>query len=204
MNRTTFYRALVVSCAVAAAAACDNANTTNTAANRNTAGTTAPVTDTARADQRNDADHPPVALDGCLQKGTAGTYLLTRLNEPAHKDVGSSGPARAVEQEQLWLARNEYRIDPQHDVKVDDLVGKQVHVTGTLADRADLPTSREQADHDREHPTATTGGAKGADIKQGDLAKIDATAVTMLAESCGGKTAAHKPATKGATVKKSK
>lgn len=218
MKTTTFVRALAVSCSVAAAAACSNNNANTSASNPgNTTGTTA-ATDTAHPGQSNNsAVHTPVSINGCLQKGTGGTYLLTRLNEPAHKDVGSSGPASAVEQEQLWMARNEYRIDPQHDVKVDDLVGKQVRVTGTIVDAADLPTARQEADRDRrDQPTATSGtadrnstrDANGADIKQGDLAKIDASAVSMIAASCGSKgasasgTHAQSPRAKGTTGKK--
>jgi hypothetical protein len=197
-------RAFVVTCAVAAAAACNSSTSSNVpATGTNADANRTSAADTARTDQQAKADaHAPIAIDGCLQKGSGGTYLLTRINQPAHKDVGSSGAStNAVEQEQLWLARNEYRIDPQHDVKVDDLIGKQVHVVGTLADAADLPTASEQADRDRrDQPAATSGradrdagNAKGADIKQGDLAKIDATAVSMTAQSCGSNAAAPKP-----------
>jgi hypothetical protein len=198
MHTSTLWRAFVVSCAVAGAAACNNANTTNTSADRTPASST--TADTARTDANRDKPvNQPIALDGCLQKGTGGTYLLTRINEPAHKNVGSTGSGSAVEQEQLWLARNEYRIDPAHDVKVDDLVGKQVRVSGTLVDRADLPSAQQQKERDARdasnnsrdvnRPAATTGSDKGADVSQSDLAKIDATAVSMVAESCGSKTA---------------
>jgi hypothetical protein len=196
MKPTHLARAFVVGCAVAAAAACGNTNR-NTSDDMAAGGNANPNT-AANQQAAGNQTNAPISIDGCLQKGSGGTYLLTRINEPAHKDVGTTGPASSVEQEQLWLARNEYRIDPAKDVKIDDsLVGKQVHVTGTIADRADLPTAQQQqqqAERDmRDRPAATSGASangsnasdKGADISQGDLAKIDASAVSMVADSCG-------------------
>jgi hypothetical protein len=199
MSYVTLSKALAVSCAIAAAAACNSSNRSNVDANTDANGTAVRNT----VDTRREEPRPqPIDVTGCLQQGSGHTYILTRLNEPSQKLVGTTGTPAAVEREQLREAANAYRIDPQGDVKLDDMVGKQIRVAGTLTDRADLPKP--------EASNVPTTGASGAaasndgsrnsnraDVTQGDLAKIDATSATVVNASCGdhakkAKRASHK------------
>jgi hypothetical protein len=187
MSYLTVSKALAVSCAIAAAAACNSSGNMNGNADAN--GTA----DRTASDIKRDEPRPqPINVTGCLQQGSGHTYILTRLNEPSQKSVGTSGSPAAVEREQLREAANAYRIDPQGDVKLDDMVGKQIRVSGMLADRADLPKPESVGSATRDE-RGTSGAAASdanrntdrADIKQGDLAKIDATSVTVVAGACG-------------------
>jgi hypothetical protein len=107
-----------------------------------------------RADQATNANRQertetPITVAGCLQKGDGSAFLLTRVNEPT-RSVGTTGPAGAdsptagansavVEREQMRSAAGAYRLDPKGDVKLDDLVGKEVRVVGTVTENMDLP-----------------------------------------------------------------
>jgi len=185
MSYVTFSKALAVSCAIAAAAACNSSNRGNVNGNADANGTV----DRSAADlKRDEPRQQPINVTGCLQQGSGHTYILTRMNEPSQKSVGTSGSPAAVEREQLREAANAYRIDPQGDVKLDDMIGKQIRVSGMLTDRADLPKPEANG------VAAGTSGATAndaarntdrADIKQGDLAKIDATSVTVVNAACG-------------------
>jgi len=186
MSYVNVSKALVVSWAIAAAAACNSSNGGNVNRNVDANGTA----DRSAADiKRDEPRQQPIDVTGCLQQGSGHTYILTRLNEPSQKSVGTNGSPAAVEREQLREAANAYRIDPQGDVKLDDMVGKQIRVSGMLADRADLP--KPEASN---APTTGTSGAVSndgsrnsnrADVRQGDLAKIDATSVTVVNATCG-------------------
>ena len=130
-------------------------------------------------DQKAENPATPITVTGCLQHD-GGTYIVTRLNEPSQKGVGTSGSAAAVEHEQLREAANAYRVDPKQDTDLDKMVGKQVSVSGTVEDKANLPqasgTSGQSAPDDR------------ADIGRSDLAKISAQTVSVVADNCGGAT----------------
>jgi hypothetical protein len=196
MSYVTVSKALVISCAIAAAAACNSSDRGNVNGNADANGTA----DRTAADMKRDEPRQqPIDVTGCLQQGSGRTYILTRLNEPSQKSVGTSGSPAAVEREQLRSAANAYRIDPQGDVKLDDMIGKQIRVSGMLADRADLPKpeaggttvgSRDDrattgsAANDRTR-TRDRANSNRADISQGDLAKIDATSVTVIGDACG-------------------
>jgi hypothetical protein len=197
MSYATLSKAMLVSCAIAAAAACNSSNDSNMNRNADANGNG----DRSAADTRRDEPRQqPINVTGCLQQGSGHTYILTRLNEPSQKSVGTSGSPAAVEREQLREAAAAYRIDPQGDVKLDDMVGKQIRVSGMLTDRADLPkpdaNGSAAANRDERGTSAaaandarTNGDRTGndrPDIKQGDLAKIDATSVTVVSDACGG------------------
>jgi hypothetical protein len=175
----------VVACAIAAAA-CGNSGGTH-----NDAGSGAAATGAAeeRADQSINANRQaertgtPITVAGCLQKGDGSAFLLTRVNEPT-QSVGTTGAAGAgspaagsnsavVEREQMRSAAGTYRVDPKGDVKLDDLVGKEVQVVGTVTENMDLPR-------------ANAGGNDRPNISQGDLTRIDATSVSTVAEVCRG------------------
>lgn len=126
----------------------------------------------------------PITVTGCLQKaGTLMTaYIVTGVNEPSEKGIGTTGSPAAVEREQLRAAANAYRVDPKEDVDMDAMVGKQVRVSGIIAKRADLPA-----------PSVTTPNspddAKNRSMEKidtGDLAKIDEASITVVSGSCGG------------------
>jgi hypothetical protein len=129
------------------------------------------------ADQKAENSATPITVTGCLQHD-GGTYIVTRLNEPSEKGVGTSGSAAAVEHEQRREAANAYRVDPKQDTDLDKMVGKQVSVSGTIEDKASLPqpsgTSGQSAANDR------------PDIGRSDLAKISAETVSVVAANCGG------------------
>jgi hypothetical protein len=180
MTSTTLAKTFAVSCAIAMAAACNNNGSAN--ADRDGAATRAEQqpADTARdntadnvragADDRDaTVRQTPIAITGCLQKGDGHTYILTRANEPSQKSVGTSGQEGAVQREQMRSAANSYRIDPSGDVKIDDMVGKQVKVNGTLAEPADLPKDKD---------------ANDVKIKEGDIAKIETTTVSIVSANC--------------------
>jgi hypothetical protein len=197
MSYVTVSKTLVVSCAIAAAAACNSSNGGNVNSNADANGT---ADRTAADTKRDEPRQQPITVTGCLQQGSGHTYILTRLNEPSQKSVGTTGTPAAVEREQLREAANAYRIDPQGDVKLDDMIGKQIRVSGMLADRADLPKpeangtaagSRDEratsgaASNDANRSAAAANRNDRADISQGDLAKIDATSASIVKDVCG-------------------
>src|SRR5581483_7447958 len=101
-------------------------------------------------------------------------------------EVGTTGDAAAVQQEQLREAENAYRVDPtDHQADMKSMLGKKVRVTGTVAERGDLPQA---AQHDRNAATGTSGQTSRSplDIDANDLTKIDASAVSIVAENCSG------------------
>jgi hypothetical protein len=164
---------------------CNNASRTTNAGDR-----TEPAGTGATGEQRpaHNRDQTPITVTGCLQKAGFNTYVLTRTNTPRPESVGTGGDdggkASVAERDQIQAAENAYRIDPSGDVKLDDLVGKQITVKGMIAERADLQGGDQNA------RTTGTGGNRNAssdrqEIKAGDLAKIDATSVTKVSDQCG-------------------
>ncbi len=161
--------------AIAGTIACGN---NNQAAKTNSSTAQPPA---AATDQKAENAATPITVTGCLQHD-GGTYIVTRLNEPSQKGVGTSGSAAAVEHEQLREAANAYRVDPKQDTDLDKMVGKKVSVRGTVEDKANLPqasgTSGQGSPDDR------------PDIGRSDLAKISAETVSVVADSCGSATKA--------------
>jgi len=132
---------------------------------------------------QNASSNAPLTVTGCLQQGDRNTYVVTRLNEPAQKNAGSSGNGAAVEQEQLRAAANAYRIEPTGKLALETMVGKQVRVSGTLDEIADLPP----ASGSGSNSSGSTGSNNRKEsIDTGNLAKLNATSVSVVAESCGG------------------
>jgi hypothetical protein len=84
-----------------------------------------------------------------------------------------------------------YLLDPKGDVKLGDMLGHQVRVTGTITERARVPngtrvegdvgtnqslrmrTQEETRDHPELHLDAN------------DLAKLDVTSASVVSDSCG-------------------
>jgi hypothetical protein len=87
-------------------------------------------------------------------------------------DYGNAAGAGTVEREQLRSAAGAYRVDAADGVNLADLVGREVQVVGTIKENMDLP--RANADRDP------------VQIKEGDLARIQAASVSQTAAECGG------------------
>jgi hypothetical protein len=113
----------------------------------------------------------PVSVTGCLQKGNRNTYIVTGLNRPAHPD--SSNP-QVVAQEKQAAAREAYRLTSGQTDDLKKLLGKRVHVEGTL---------KKAAGADVTGTTATAAGS--TEIKQRDLAEVEVSSVQKVANTCG-------------------
>jgi hypothetical protein len=147
-------------------------------------------TTTSAADQRQQA-----TFQGCVQKGAgmlSNSYLLTMLNEPPGA-AGTSGSVTStgssVEREQMRVAAQTYRLDPKGDVKLDELVGKQVRVTGTVTRGANLPNGNGAigSDQDTQRPNRDDRDQQDRSprISTADLATLEVMTATATGDSCG-------------------
>jgi hypothetical protein len=177
------WNTFLVVAAFAATVACGNNRSDTHAGAEGEAGATADHGAAPAGAARQEGGTTPITVAGCLQKGDGSAFILTRVNQPT-QSVGTSGAVAAasgaasgakdvVESEQMRSAAGAYRVDAMGDVKLDELVGKQVQVVGTIAQDMDLPR-------------ANAGRNDRPEIKEGDLTRIDATSVSMLADVCGG------------------
>ena len=141
------------------------------------------ATDTARTDtQPAGHEGAPITLTGCLQRGDGlNNYILTEVNSPTESPVATSGTqssGSAVRREQMREAKHAYSLEGDRDDALRDLVGKQVRVTGTLAETSELrrvnPEKRDSTDK-----------GDGLDLGAGDLAKVDVDGVVQVADACG-------------------
>lgn len=153
-------------------------------------------TNAAGADA-NQQQAKQVSYEGCLQKGAGmiGTdYLLTMANEPSGT-AGTTGSitstGSAVEREQMLMAAQMYRLDAKGDVKLGDMVGKRVRVTGVLSEEPHVPNgvgaigssldtqlpNRNRADQEKSGPQINTA----------DLGKLDISSATIVSDSCGAR-----------------
>jgi hypothetical protein len=144
-----------------------------------TSGTSTP----APAAEKHEAEPAPtpISVTGCLQKGNRNTYIVTALNRPAHPD--SSNP-QVVAQEKQAAAREAYRLTSGQTDDLKKLVGKRVHVEGTLKKAADAEVTS----------GASAGTTASREIKQKDLAEVNVSSVQKVANTCGSsssKTKAH-------------
>jgi len=119
-----------------------------------------------------------VVVNGCLQEGTRGSYIVTELSEPAHPDSSKPG---VIAQERREAAARAYRVLSVHDTDLSKLVGKQVRVEGTEIRTSDLVPP---AAPDGQAKNRTDANAKDR-IKIEDLATVQADSIESLAKSCG-------------------
>jgi hypothetical protein len=174
---------------IAAATACGNNGARNNSASSAAANTS--------AGDRN-ANAAPINLTGCLQQA-GRTYVVTRLNEPSQKGVGTTGSGAAVEREQLRAAANAYRLTSNQQDDWDKMVGKQVHVNGTVREAADLPHPTTQASANAGGTTAATGTTDTTQrekIDKGDLAQIEVTSMAVVSDNCGADSGSDKTDTR--------
>jgi hypothetical protein len=136
------------------------------------------ATDTARP-QDQGHEGAPITLTGCLQRGSGmNNFILTQVNAPAESPVATSGKAdNAVQREQMRGAKHAYALEGDDDDALRNLVGKQVRVTGTIAETSQL--RREMK------PRDTTGRRDSLDIDSGDLAKVDVQGIVQVNDVCG-------------------
>jgi hypothetical protein len=109
-----------------------------------------------------------VALDGCLQQGSRGVYILTELNEPDHPDSSKQG---VVARERTDAAQHAYRLLSDRDTDLSKLVGKEVQVQGVETRASDL------------NPPADATSV--TQIKQQDLARVQIDSIRTVGNSCG-------------------
>ncbi|MCU1384564.1 MAG: hypothetical protein JWL71_3261 [Acidobacteria bacterium] len=176
MRHTSTY--MLAALAMAATTACGNDNARHNSAT---------AANTAAGDQRSAKAATSMTLTGCLQQ-VGRTYVVTRLNEPSREGVGTTGNGAAVEREQLRMAANAYRLEGKEHGDWDQMIGKQVRVSGTVDEAADLPRPGTSTATGGDRPSATSGTSDGANrekIDKGDLAKIDVSAMTVVSENCG-------------------
>jgi hypothetical protein len=181
----------ITAVALASVCACNQDNARNTPPVDQT-----PITGSAPA-VRQDVNSP-ITITGCLQKegGLGTTYIVTSVNEPSRKGIGTTGNGGAVEREQLREAANAYRVEPKDNVDMDTMVGKEVRVSGIIARRADLPEPPAAAPSQ----TDTVGKSETRPMEKigkGDLAKIDEALIAVVSDNCGG----HADRSSGAKAK---
>src|SRR5262245_19852598 len=171
----------ITAVALAAVCACNKDNRDNTRTAPPTDQT--PIAKSAPA-ERQDVNEP-ITVTGCLQKEGAlmTTYIVTGVNEPSQKGIGTTGSPAGVEREELRAAANAFRVDPKDMIDMDAMVGKQVRVTGTIAKRADLPSAPVATPHSSDDRKDARPMDK---IDTSDLAKIQDASITVVSSSCGG------------------
>jgi hypothetical protein len=166
---------IIVGCAITAALAAGcTRESTRPAISGDATGATGVAADT------HGADRDTITLIGCLQKteGITGDYILTQVKSGSSSEpVGTSGPANKgapVERRQLIAAQHSVRLGGDSD-QLKDLVGHQVRVSGTFADRGDLANGKRLDDK---------SANSGRDLKESDLAKVDVSSVQSIADAC--------------------
>jgi hypothetical protein len=178
MSSRVLSKAFIVGCGLAMAIS-------GAACNRNQAAEVDRDTDRLAADTAKQPGHEgaPITVTGCLQRGSGmNNFILTQINSPSDTPVATSGSGSsgaAVQREQMREAKHAYTLDGDNDT-MRDLVGKEVRVTGTIAEssglRRGMPENR--GDGDR---------SKGLDIDAGDLAKVEVQGIVRVADACGEK-----------------
>ncbi len=187
---------MLTGCALLGTVACGS-NSNDQAAMGTSSQPAAVAGDTVERRDTN-AGSQQVTLTGCLQRGggalTRG-FMLTMLNEPSGS-VGTSGNSvtqsgSSVEREQMRMAARTYRLEPKGEVDLDPMVGKQVRVTGVVVEAADVPKGNapigSDADTQRPNRDRNDREAVGARMDTSDLAKVEISAASIVAEACGGR-----------------
>ncbi len=112
----------------------------------------------------------PVTISGCLQKtGGLNNFVITQANRM--ESVGTSGAAgsNSVENKEIVAASKSYRLSGGDNDELNNMIGKQVRVVGTLTERAHIVAQ----DND-----------KSPAVDADDLAKVDIQSVTKTVDAC--------------------
>jgi len=176
MSSNVWLKSFVAGCGLVMA-------TAGAACNRNDAAEVDRDTDRLAADTAKQPGHEgaPITITGCLQRGSGlNNFILTQVNSPSDTPVATTGKESsgvAVQREQMREAKHAYTLDGDKDA-MRDLIGKQVRVTGTIAESSELR---------RAMPENRTSGERreGLDIDAGDLAKVDVQGIVQVADVCG-------------------
>lgn len=136
---------VVMSGALAACVACGRGGDTPPAGiEMSGAGGGTVASDTAPRDGQGAAAQQAI-FEGCVHRGggmLSNELLLTMVSEPSGS-AGTSGSitktGSAVEREQMRVAARTFRLRATGPVELDPLVGKQVRLTATIGEAADVP-----------------------------------------------------------------
>jgi hypothetical protein len=136
-----------------------------------------------------------MTYEGCVQQGAgmlSNQYMLTMLNEPPEA-VGTVGSVTttgsSVERAQLQVAAQTFRLEAEENVKLQDLVGKRVRVTGAVTERANLPNGNgavgSAEDTQRPNRNENERMDRNPQIGTADLAQLKVSNAVVTGESCG-------------------
>lgn len=190
--------AAAVATALAACVACSNGGNSSNGSAVDSAqrqGDQTATSDMRSTRENNSNDHQAVTLEGCVQRG-GGTFtpgfVLTMVNSPS--TVGTAGSVTtsgsSVEREQMRIAASTYRLDPQGDVKLDNMVGKRVRVNGTITEEAKAPNGKgaigSDADTQRPNRDRIDRDDHSTGLELNELAKVEVTSASIVTDSCTG------------------
>jgi hypothetical protein len=141
-------------------------------------------TDRERAANGSATAPESVVLVGCLQKGDErNEFILTEVNRQS--PVGTSGSdSTKVQGEQAQAAAKAYRLSGDTD-DLNTRVGKQIRVTGTIAERSNLPPAPDR-DRTASDDKKDASRARDQKIDDEDLARVTVASIEPVAEACGG------------------
>ena len=183
---------LVMSGALLACAACGrNAETPHTDIQMSgSGGSSTPGT---AGDQGASAQQ--AMFEGCVQRGggmLSNELLLTMMSEPPGA-AGTSGSitrtGSAVERDQMRMAARTYRLRASGPVELGPLVGKQVRLTATISEAADVPNGNgaigSAGDSQRPNLSAADRLDQNPQLSVADLGRLDVTNAVVTGEGCG-------------------
>ncbi len=135
------------------------------------------------------------SFEGCVQRGggiMSNELLLTMMNEPPGA-AGTSGSVTktgsSVEREQMIMAAKTYRLRSTGSVDLDPLVGKQVRLTATIGEAADLPNGNggigSSGDSQRPNRSPEDKLKQDPELSVADLGRLDVTNAVVTGEACG-------------------
>ena len=196
------WRTLMMGGALVACAACGGNADTSQPADREmtstTAGSAANGSATAEGQQPTGAaaaSAQQAVFEGCVQRGggiLSNELLLTMMSEPAGS-AGLSGSVTksgsSVEREQMRMAARTYRLRATGPVELDELVGKQVRLTATIGEAADLPNGNGGigTSGDSQKPNRSTSDRldQNPQLSVADLGRLDVQRAEVTGEACG-------------------
>ena len=187
---------LVMSGALVACAACGR-NAETPAADVQTSGSSGSTTAIATSQTGEDrgASAQQAMFDGCVQRGggiLSNELLLTMMNEPPGS-AGTSGSVTktgsSVEREQMRMAAKTYRLRGVGGVELDSLIGKQVRLTATVGEAADLPNGNggvgSSADSQKPNRSSSDRLNQNPQLSVADLGRLDVTNAVVTGDACG-------------------